>query len=253
MAITFENTPLQWDNSGTEPSESLKADGFSPGYKPAADTFNYQIHNSSACLTELQTKLSGVLDTVDELDQKAIKGIRGSGTLIIPMSDKTVNVTPANIGAAKSTHTHSASDITGTIPIAKGGTGASTSSGALKNLGIIETSLYENPSGSSGTITLSSSINDYSYIDIFYRNSDYWDGSLRVYVEPTNSRQLVSLMANTANEYGSLYFKCSNRVLSGTTITVDNSSSAHIASDGTGAIYENSIYITRVVGHKITT
>ena len=140
MAITFENTPLQWDNSGTEPSESLKADGFSPGYKPAADTFNYQIHNSSACLTELQTKLSGVLDTVDELDQKAIKGIRGSGTLIIPMSDKTVNVTPANIGAAKSKHTHSASDITsGVLPISLGGTGATTAPGALVNFGLTAT------------------------------------------------------------------------------------------------------------------
>lgn len=46
-------------------------------------------------------------------------------------------VTPANIGAATSTHKHSASDITsGTLAIARGGTGATTAEDALKNLGI---------------------------------------------------------------------------------------------------------------------
>lgn len=47
-------------------------------------------------------------------------------------------VTPANIGAAESSHNHSASNITsGTLPISRGGTGATSASTALSNLGMI--------------------------------------------------------------------------------------------------------------------
>ena len=48
--------------------------------------------------------------------------------------------TPADIGAAASSHNHSASNITsGTLPIARGGTGATTAAGVLTNLGITAT------------------------------------------------------------------------------------------------------------------
>ena len=46
-------------------------------------------------------------------------------------------VTPSNIGAAESSHNHSASNITsGTLPISRGGTGATSASSALSNLGV---------------------------------------------------------------------------------------------------------------------
>lgn len=41
-----------------------------------------------------------------------------------------------NLGAAPSSHSHGAGDITGTIPISKGGTGATTAYAALQSLGI---------------------------------------------------------------------------------------------------------------------
>ena len=47
-------------------------------------------------------------------------------------------VAPSNIGAAESSHNHSASNITsGTLPISRGGTGATSASTALSNLGMI--------------------------------------------------------------------------------------------------------------------
>ena len=135
MAITFEKTPLEWQNPGTEPSTALKANGFSAGYKPAASTFNYQINNTSECLTELQTKLS-------DLDGDAIKGVKGNGTTINPSSTGIVNITPNNIGAATSTHYHNASQITsGTLPIERGGTGATTAEEARTNLGVASSDL----------------------------------------------------------------------------------------------------------------
>lgn len=49
---------------------------------------------------------------------------------------KTVNITPSSIGAAASSHNHSASNITsGTLSIARGGTGATTAANARANLG----------------------------------------------------------------------------------------------------------------------
>lgn len=165
MAITFEKTPLEWNNAGVEPSTDLKTNGFVPGYKPAADTFNYQINNSSACLTELQTKLSG-------LDDSMIKGIRGKGTIITPMSDQTVNITAASIGAAASSHNHSADNITsGTLPVERGGTGGETATAARTNLEVTkEYVLYENASGTSSTITLSESIFNFQRLKIYFCN-----------------------------------------------------------------------------------
>lgn len=46
-------------------------------------------------------------------------------------------VTPANIGAAPASHNHSAANITsGTLPITRGGTGATSAANARTNLGI---------------------------------------------------------------------------------------------------------------------
>lgn len=56
--MEFENTPLTWQNAGTEPSADLKTGGFEPGMKPTASVFNYFWHNASAVETELQSKLS---------------------------------------------------------------------------------------------------------------------------------------------------------------------------------------------------
>ena len=46
-------------------------------------------------------------------------------------------LTPANIGAASASHNHSAANITsGTLPITRGGTGATSAANARTNLGI---------------------------------------------------------------------------------------------------------------------
>ena len=49
---------------------------------------------------------------------------------------KSVNITAASVGAAASSHNHSAANITsGTLPVSRGGTGATTAANALSNLG----------------------------------------------------------------------------------------------------------------------
>ena len=77
-------------------------------------------------------------NTPEGSESKAVNtlelGVDDTGTRTVYVSSP--EAWRAGIGAAASSHNHSASDITsGTLPITRGGTGATTASGALTNLG----------------------------------------------------------------------------------------------------------------------
>lgn len=66
--------PMQWDNEGTPPSESLVKSGFQAYYKPPANIFNYFLHRIKACIEELQTEADAINDvkaTKEELSSTA--------------------------------------------------------------------------------------------------------------------------------------------------------------------------------------
>ena len=87
-------------------------------------------------------------------------GWHGSWTKVYDTANKP---TPADIGAAASSHNHSASNITsGTLPIARGGTGASDIWNALANLGLRQFRTYYFDNCSSPLLTLQ---NNYNSID----------------------------------------------------------------------------------------
>lgn len=72
-------------------------------------------------------------------DDTGVVPVSSGGTGAKTAADARTNlgITPANIGAATSSHKHSANDITsGTLPISRGGTGATTGADALNSLGI---------------------------------------------------------------------------------------------------------------------
>lgn len=76
--------------------------------------------------TATQTALDGKVPTTRKVNGKALS------------ADITLSNT--DVGAAASSHTHSTTDITsGTLPLARGGTGATTAAGALSNLGLSAT------------------------------------------------------------------------------------------------------------------
>lgn len=63
-------------------------------------------------------------------------------------------ITPSMIGAAPASHTHSASDITsGTLPISRGGTGATSASAAKSNIGLGNVDNVKQMPISGGTFT----------------------------------------------------------------------------------------------------
>lgn len=65
MALNYTNTPPEWDNTGTEPTEQMKTSGFTAGYKPPAAYFNWFWHKVGACISEIQTKLSSLHTTAE--------------------------------------------------------------------------------------------------------------------------------------------------------------------------------------------
>lgn len=111
---------------------------------------------------------------------------------------------------------------TATLPISKGGTGATTAKAARTSLAVYrETVLYSNDSGSTSTITLSSSIQNFAAIEIMTRNNDNRRMSMKFRVNATSP--LISLMSSTVYDYATntpaISLKCSNIRISGSTIT----------------------------------
>lgn len=98
--MAFEKTPPTWSAAGSEPPSSLKTSGWQAGQKPAAAYFNWFWYNVCQCLEELY------------------------------------GMTPEDISAAAASHKHAAGDITsGTLPVARGGTGVAANPSMLTNLG----------------------------------------------------------------------------------------------------------------------
>ena len=67
--MNFNNKLPEWKNTGTEPSDSLKNDGFKAGYKPSANVFNWFWSLVSKCITEIQSKLSNEETARTEADK----------------------------------------------------------------------------------------------------------------------------------------------------------------------------------------
>lgn len=79
--------------------------------------------------------------------------VGGTGATTAADARTKLGITPANIGAAASSHQHSASDITsGALPIEHGGTGATNAKSALNNLGITWGSTEAPENGDPNTI-----------------------------------------------------------------------------------------------------
>lgn len=79
----------------------------------------------------------------------------GTGGANASEARNNLGITPSNIGAAPSSHNHSANDITsGTLPIDRGGTGSTTASGARSALGAAAEDHTHNLNDLNGTVSI---------------------------------------------------------------------------------------------------
>lgn len=174
--MAFEKKVPEWNAPGIEPPSSLKDGGFTAGYKPPAEYFNWFWYCVSEALKELQahglaseqrfsnltpqdvgaTPASHLEDknnphgvTSEQVgatpashmeDKNNPHGVTAAQVGATPASHATDKnnphgVTAAQVGAAEIDHTHDVADISGTLPISKGGTGSTSATAALTNLG----------------------------------------------------------------------------------------------------------------------
>lgn len=106
--------------------------------------------------------------------------------------------------------------------------------------------LYNNASGTAGTVTLSDSAENYTYLEIFYRSSgDNACGSVKVF---NPNGKLVHLGAiHYIADYD--YAKFALVSVSGSMITFSQNYQITLKNNGSVYSAENAIYITRVVGY----
>lgn len=111
---------------------------------------------------------------------------------------------------------------------------------------LIPTTLYDNPSGSNGAITLSDNITNYSYIEIYFRTNDGagYRGSQKLPV--SSGTILTSLQYLHCDTVGHYWIKGKEILLNGTSIT--NNGYIEVGTNGTSSA--NYMYITQVLGYK---
>lgn len=141
---------------------------------------------------------------------------------------------------------------TATLPVSKGGTGSTTISEARSTLDVYKiTALYINDSGTTNTITLSSSIQNFNYIEIFTRNNDGHRMSVKFRVNAT--APVICLLSATTYDYAqytpAIALKCSNVKVSGKTITWNEQANSDLRY-GVSTIAASDIKIYRVVGYS---
>ena len=105
--------------------------------------------------------------------------------------------------------------------------------------------LYNDATGTSGSVTLSSSAGNYTYLEIFYKGNDNQYSSVKVF-EP-DGKQVSMLVSLTYNNR--IYFKQKIVTISGTSITNANNSQGSFNASQQDWNNANYIYITRVIGY----
>lgn len=114
-----------------------------------------------------------------------------------------------------------------------------------------EVQLYNNTSGSTGTITLNESVENFEYIEIFFTdNNNKVGGSVKVYSPNGKTASLCIVEAGSAV---TTYFRRTSYAISGTTLTPDTANAGYVristaTPSHTGGT--NYIKIVRVVGFE---
>lgn len=109
--------------------------------------------------------------------------------------------------------------------------------------------LYENNSGTTGTITLSDNANNYSYLEIFYKTNDDLYGSIKV--DKANGKDIIIVSTISHNGSNNCYLKSTSLNINSSKITVDSYSEVALKANGelTVDTDTNCIYITKVIGY----
>lgn len=106
--------------------------------------------------------------------------------------------------------------------------------------------LFENLEGTSDSITLSDSKDNYTYLELFYNGNNGSASSVKMDAQNENKVNLF-----TANYYNStLYIQNETIQVEGNTITRGTKVETALKNNTAVSIYSASIFITKVIGYK---
>lgn len=138
------------------------------------------------------------------------------------------------------------------IPISQGGTGASTTTGTRTNMEVMKiTTLYNNNSGTTGTITLSSSVGNFEYIDIFYKADGAYFAFQRVHSPNNKGVHIFVQSAYSPNNVCMAFTSVLNFV--NTTVTWNSTSDSFLTvntSGGIGLTFSRSLIVYKIIGYS---
>lgn len=112
------------------------------------------------------------------------------------------------------------------------------------NINITGKVLYEDSSGTSGTVTLNETAANFDYLDIFLNRSD-WKYQIRVH--SPNGKKVIATTSQYYSNADTIYIYTKKMVISGTSITVDYARGQSI---GGTAFVDSNQKIEKVVGYK---
>lgn len=190
-------------------TDTVYASGVNTGYKNYTIDSNGAFSGSAATLTNSRTLTIGSTG----------KGFDGSGNVSWSLSE---------IGAAASGHNHALTDLTGTLTVAKGGTGATTAADARTNLAVLGTA----GGTMTGTIT-----HKHSSWDVTSPPSS--DASWDIhYVNDKNDKGITfhRIWNKTTNGVMGYEFGVRRQGSSAGTTTLWNTITLDIAADGTPSV-----------------
>ena len=111
--------------------------------------------------------------------------------------------------------------------------------------------LYDNESGAEGTVTLSKSASQFTYLEVFFKdNNGHGNGYTKIY-KPNGAVVDLSLIEGSSNIL--TYFRRTEYIISGTTMTPSSSKYGYCRISTATASHQsgtNYIRITRVVGRR---
>ena len=129
---------------------------------------------------------------------------------------------------------------------------------SISNTSAKPTQLYSSTGGTSGTVTLSYSAANYSYIEIFYMdNNSNGHNSMKIY-SPNNKKIDISAIEPSDASASRTYIRRTLYTISGTSITPDGSVKGYVSIDGstesglkiTHMCDQNYLKIYRVIGYN---
>ena len=114
--------------------------------------------------------------------------------------------------------------------------------------------LYNNPTGSNSTITLSDNVTNYSFIEIYYKSNDDYVDSKKL-VGANGNTSLVAYQPNRSGD-PEAYIKFRVISINNNTISTRQDSGGYyikelsLSTNGISQYANNFIYITKVLGYK---